>query len=489
MNQAPPTAAPPVVPEHNRVMALLGIGLSVFMGTMDLSIVNISLPTLMAELGVGLAVIEWVVVSYALVITSLMLGAARLGDMYGKKRIYLWGIVIFGVGSALCGMAPGAYSLIVFRGLQALGTVMMQALGMAIVTEMSPPEQRGRVLGVMGTAVSLGLAVGPPLGGMLIATVGWRFIFLVNLPVCLLAWFMVTRYVPAGWRGPGGERFDSAGALVLFLALICYALGMTLGQHHGFDHGASPALLLASLAGVGLFIWVEHHSTSPMMPLGLFKAPEFSLGLVMGWIAFLILGGVFVLPIYLEVAEGYTPLQVGFFMLVVPVTMGISSPVAGWCADRFGHRPVSLVGLVLLVGGCLALSGLRLHLSPLEYVLRVSPVGLGLGLFQAPNNSAILGHAPKERLGMASGLVSLSRTLGNTSGVPLMGAVFSMYFLAAAPLADQSNLMSAPPEALVAGVAGAYQVAAWLGTSSIVVAVVAWWLESRNKARAKAGLR
>ncbi|MCB2227421.1 MAG: MFS transporter [Desulfarculaceae bacterium] len=484
----PETSAhnPAAQPEYNRGMALAGIGVSAFMGTMDISIVNITLPTLMQQLGVGLAVIEWVVVSYALVITSLMLGAARLGDMFGKKRIYLWGIVVFGVGSGLCGLAPGAYSLIAFRGLQALGAVMMQALGMGILTEMFPASQRGRVLGIMGTAVSLGLAVGPPLGGLLIATVGWRAIFLVNLPVCVLSWFMVARYVPQGWRGSGGERFDVPGAVLLFASLVCYALGMTVGQHHGFGIGAAPVLLGASLLGLLLFVWVEHRSQQPMMPLVLFKAPEFGLGLVMGWVAFLILGGVFILPVYLEVAEGYSPLQVGFFMLVVPVSMGISSPLAGWFADRFGHRPVSLLGLVLLVGGCVALSGLHLNISPWEYILRVLPIGLGLGLFQAPNNSAIMGHAPLERLGMASGLVSLSRTLGNTSGVPLMGAVFSLYFLAAAPAADQGNLMAAPPEALVAGVAGGYHVAAWLGTSSILVGVIAWWLESRREKRAAA---
>eukprot|EP01022_Parablepharisma_sp_SALTPOND_P015740 TRINITY_DN2253_c0_g1_i5.p2 TRINITY_DN2253_c0_g1~~TRINITY_DN2253_c0_g1_i5.p2 ORF type:complete len:489 (+),score=219.82 TRINITY_DN2253_c0_g1_i5:1700-3166(+) len=480
MDSSPQTAGPEPAPEVRRNLALTGIGLAVFMGTMDISIVNISLPTLMRELKTGLAAIEWVVVSYALVITSLMLGVGRLGDMYGKKRVFLLGIAVFGLGSLLCGLAPNVWTLIGFRGLQALGAVMMQALGVGIVTEIFPAEQRGRVLGIIGTAVSLGLAVGPPLGGLLIGAVGWRAIFLVNLPVCLLALGVVSRYVPGDYKARDGQSFDTPGAVILFLALISYALGMTLGQHHGFSHGSAPVLLGASGLGAALFLWVEKRSSEPMMPLGLFANPEFGLGLVMGWIAFLILGGVVIMPIYLQVAEGYSPPQVGLFMLVVPVSMGISSPLAGWFADRFGPRLVSLVGLIFLVGGCLAVSGLRLHISPWEYILRILPLGLGLGLFQAPNNSAIMGAAPRHRLGVASGLTALARTLGNTSGVPLMGAVFSVYFLAAAPGADQSNMAAAPPEALVAGVDGAFKLAAWLGTSSIAVALLAWFLDRRR---------
>lgn len=486
MHQPQTPDALEATPEFNRNLALLGIGLSVFMGTMDISIVNIALSTLMHDLKASLATIEWVVVSYALVITSLMLGVARLGDMFGKKRVYLLGIGVFGAGSALCGLATSAWALIVFRALQAGGTVMMQALGMGIITEIFPTEQRGRVMGIMGTAVSLGLAVGPPLGGMLIGTVGWRAIFWVNLPVCLLAWWMVSRYVPGDWTAKNGERFDLPGAVLLFLALICYALAMTLGQHYGFGSGASRLLFGAAILGVALFLWVEARSPQPMMPLSLFKDTQFGLGLLMGWIAFLILGGVFIMPIYLQVAEGYSPQQTGFLMLVVPVSMGVVSPLAGWCADRFGARVVSIVGLVLLVGGCLTLSGITLHLSVFEYVMRVLPLGLGLGLFQAPNTSSIMGRAPRNRLGVSSGLVSLSRTLGNTSGVPLMGAVFSAYFLAAAPGADQANLVAAPPQAMVDGVAGAFRVAAWLGTSAVALALYSWWLKRRKLGASRA---
>lgn len=487
MPQAPDIDLAQAEPEFSRNLALLGIGLSVFMGTMDISIVNIALSTLMHDLNASLATIEWVVVSYALVITSLMLGVGRLGDMFGKKRVYLLGILVFGAGSALCGLAASAYALILFRAVQAFGAVMMQALGMGIITEIFPAEQRGRVMGIMGTAVSLGLAVGPPMGGLLIGTVGWRAIFFVNLPVCLLSWWMVSRYVPGDRSVVKGEHFDVPGAVLLFVALVCYALGMTLGQHYGFGSGVSPLLFGGAALGVALFLWVEARSAQPMMPLSLFKDPQFGLGLLMGWIAFLILGGVFIMPIYLQVAEGYSPQQTGFLMLVVPLSMGTVSPLAGWCADRFGSRVVSLIGLLLLVGGCLTMSGITLHISVFEYVMRVLPLGLGLGLFQAPNTSSIMGRAPRHRLGVSSGLVSLSRTLGNTSGVPLMGAVFSLYFLASAPGADQTNLAAAPPQAMVDGLDGAFSLAAWLGTSAVLLALYSWWLKRHRLKAARGG--
>ena len=328
--------------------------------------------------------------------------------------------------------------------------------------------------------------MGHPLGGLLVGTVGWRAIFWVNLPVCLLSWLMVSRLVPNDYHGPKGERFDVPGAVILFLALGCYALGMTLGQHHGFGHGAAPLLLGGGGLGVVAFVWVQSRVRQPMMPLSLFRDPQFGLGLLMGWVCFLILGGVFILPLYLQVAEGYTPQQTGFLMLVVPASMGIVSPLAGWFADRFGARVVSLVGLVLMVVGCLRLHGITLHLPTMDYVWRVLPLGLGLGLFQVPNNSSIMGRAPRERLGVASGLTALSRTLGNASGVPLMGAVFSVYFLAAAPGADQSNLMAAPPQALVAGVGGVFGVAAWLAAVAVALALYAWWLKRRKLRAARA---
>jgi hypothetical protein len=238
---------------------MLGVGAGVFMSTLDASIVNISLPTLVDSFETNLATIEWVVLSYMLVLTSFMLGVARLGDMYDKKKLYMGGLALFTVSSLLCGIAPGVGWLIAFRALQGAGAAMTQALGIAIITEVFPASERGRALGLMGTTVSTGIAVGPPLGGLLIGLVGWRFIFLINIPVGILALWLVKRFVPSS-RGKPGQRFDIPGAALLFLTLAAYALGMTLGQQNGFTDAGVRALLASAVVGLALFLWAERRA-------------------------------------------------------------------------------------------------------------------------------------------------------------------------------------------------------------------------------------
>jgi EmrB/QacA subfamily drug resistance transporter len=465
-------------------LALLGIGLGVFMATVDFSIVNISLPTLMREMDVSLAAIEWVALSYALVVTSLMLGVARLGDMLGKRRVYLRGLVVFTLGSLLCGAAQGAYWLIACRALQAVGAVMMQALGIAIVTEAAPASRRGSALGIMGGVVSLGLAAGPPLGGLLIGLVGWRAVFLVNVPVGLLALWVVSRHVPAGEPAPGRQRFDALGAGVLFLALIGYALGMTMGQHGGFGQPQVTGFFVLAAACLALFLRVEAKAAQPMLNLAMFRRGEFSLGLLLSWICFMVMGGMFLLPFFMQMAQGYPPERIGLLMMVVPVCMGLVAPWAGALSDRYGSSLITLLGLGLQAVGCLTVSTLTPETAPLGYVLRVAPLGLGLGLFHSPNNSAIMGAAPRESLGVAGGMVALARTLGNASGLPLMGAFFSARVEAAAGLPAHADLALAPAAALAAGVRGTYRLAM---AGLVLAAGLAAWKWARGRQRGRAG--
>ncbi len=463
----------------SRWWAMLGVGLGVLMATIDVSIVNISLPTLVEQLHTDFATVQWVVLGYTLVITSLMLATARLGDMVGTKRPYLLGLGLFSLGSLLCGLASTAGWLIAFRAFQGLGAACMQALGVAIITMIFPASQRGRALGVVGGIVATGLALGPPLGGLLIGFFGWRSVFLVNLPLGALAWFLVVRYVPLSPPGQPGQHFDLAGAGVLMACLVSYALGMTWGQLHGFD--APLTLGLLGLAGLSLaaFVALELKLAQPMVDLTLFKDPLFSLNLLMGLLSFIQLGGVVVLPFFLELVQGYSTQQAGLVMMTVPVSMGLVSPWAGWLSDRYGSRGISLLGLLLLALGTHGVSTLRPGVSLAAYILHIMPVGLGMGLFQSPNNSAIMGRVPPHRVGVASGLLSLARTLGNTSGLPLMGAVFSHAVLASAHLPARAAITQAPREALAAGLRGAYRVATLLALIAAGLSLWAWFLDRR----------
>ena len=237
--------------------ALLGIGMGMLMSTLDASIVNVSLPTLVRALNTDFATVQWVVLSYLLVITTLMLSVARLGDMLGKKKLYNIGLVIFTIGSLLCGLAPTVGWLIAFRAVQGVGAVMLTALGTAIITEVFPPEERGRALGIGGGIVAVGIALGPTVGGLLIGTIGWRSVFLVNVPIGILAAFIVHRVIPTLARDEAAKRFDIVGAAIMFVTVGSYALGMTLGQDMGFSTPLVLGLLATAVVGLLLFVLVE----------------------------------------------------------------------------------------------------------------------------------------------------------------------------------------------------------------------------------------
>ncbi|MDF5721739.1 MAG: MFS transporter [Rhizonema sp. PD37] len=456
--------------------AMLGVGLGVLMFTIDTSIVNIALPTLVHVFHTNFATIQWVVLSYLLVVTAVVLGAARLGDMLGKKQLYLGGLILFTFSSLLCGLAPGDYWLIGFRALQGLGAVMISALGAAIVTEVFPQSERGRALGIIGAVVSLGVALGPTVGGLLINIAGWRTIFLVNVPIGIFASFVVLRSVPPSIRNNKKQRFDWLGALIMTVILVCFAVGMTEGQNHGFT--SSKTLLLLAIAAIGLvsFLWLESHITQPMLDLQMFRNMQFSLSLLTALLVFVVITGViFITPFFLELVLHYSTQKVGLLLAVSPVLGGIFAPFSGNLSDRFGTRIISLIGLLLMTIGCLAISTFDAHLTELGYIVRVVPYGIGFGMFQSPNNSAILGQVPPERLGIASGLLSLSRTLGQTTGLAIMSTLFALLTLSGSFATD---VTTAPPEALVIGYQQTFRIAAILLLAAVGLVAFLWRMKT-----------
>ena len=467
---------------------MIGVGMGVFMATLDASIVNISLPTLVENLHTDFATIEWVILSYVLVVTSLMLGVARLGDMFDKKKLYMAGLAMFTISSLLCGLAPNVGWLIAFRALQGLGAAMTQALGVAIIAEIFPANERGRALGIIGSTVSTGIAIGPPLGGLLIGLVGWRSIFLVNLPVGILAVLVVSRFVPASVTRPG-QRFDAAGAIVLFFTLACYALGMTLGQQLGFGQTLTLVLLGGAMVGLAVFLVLENRARQPMINLAMFRNVLFSLNLLMGFLVFIVMAGMFIMPFFLQLVKGYSTAQIGMMMMANPIAMGLIAPIAGSLSDRFGSRGISLLGLLLIVLGCLTVSTLHESVTVAGFILRLIPFGIGLGMFQSPNNNAIMGSVPRDRLGVASGMMALSRTLGQTTGLPLMGALYTSLVLSFAQLPAGTDATTAPARALVSGINGTYQIAALFILGAVALASAALWIDNRRKREAAAAAK
>lgn len=463
---------------QNKWLAMLGIGLGVLMYTIDTSAVNIVLPTLVKTLNTTFATIQWVVLSYLLVITALVLGAARLGDMFGKKQLYLGGLIVFTISSVLCGLSPGVHWLIGFRALQGLGAVFISALGAAIVTEVFPDSERGRALGIIGAVVSLGVALGPTVGGLLINIAGWRTIFWVNLPIGIIATFMIIRFVPASVGSGVKQRFDTLGALIMTATLTCFALGMTDGQNQGFTSSTTLTLLATAALGLAFFLALEARIKYPMLDLSIFRNLQFSLSLLTGFLVFVVIAGIiFIIPFFLEWVKQYTTQQVGLLLAVSPILGGIIAPISGSLSDRFGSRVISLTGLVLMAIGCLQCSTFDTQLTELGYIVRVIPFGVGFGMFQSPNNSAIMGGVSREKLGIASGLLSLTRTLGQTAGLPLLAAIFASLTLSDANLQPYTDVRAAPIEALVYGVQGAFRVAALILGVAVLLSGVVWRME------------
>ncbi|MBI5582388.1 MAG: MFS transporter [Deltaproteobacteria bacterium] len=461
---------------------MAAVGLGVLMATLDMSIINVSLPTLVQVLGTDFPTIQWVILAYVLVITSTMLSMARLGDMVGKKRIYLLGLVIFTIGSGLCGLSPTVNWLIGFRALQGCGAVMVQSLGIALVTEAFPARERGRALGVISGIVSVGLALGPPVGGLIIGLAGWHWIFLINVPIGFLALGATWLFIPAPKTERTGQHFDVSGGLILSATIVAYSLGMTMGQYLGFREARVLLLLAGAVLGLGLFIGVEKKSPQPMLNPRLFKNILFSLNLLMGWLVFIVLGGTFTLPFYLELVKGFTTEQVGLLMMIVPLSMGLISVFSGALSDRFGPRGITLVGLLLLAFGCLSLGNLKVETTVWEYIFKLLPFGAGLGFFLAPNNSAVMGGAPKEHLGVASGLLALSRTLGHTTGIPLAGVLFTAGMMASGRVRSAADLSQAPPQDLVNGLTATFHTTAVMIFIAAALAVLAFWLDRRRGA-------
>ncbi len=410
---------------HLKWFVMAAVSMGIFLATIDGSIVNIALPTLVKELNTDFTTIQWVVLGYLLTITTLMLSIGRWADMVGKKRIYIGGFIIFTLGSLACGISTNVIMLITFRVIQAIGAAMMMALGMAIVTENFPPSERGKALGITGLIVSIGIIAGPTMGGLILGSFSWHWIFFVNLPVGIAGIVMVIKFVPDVIPGIQ-QKFDFPGAVSLFVSLICLLLALTVGEVDGFL--TLPVLLLAAgfILFLVVFIRVESNSPQPMVDLALFRNTLFSTNLITGAITFIASAGtVILMPFYLENLLQYPPRMVGILMAVVPVAMGIFSPISGVLSDKWGPRALTLAGMVMLLVGYIGVATLTLETSAWGYVLRFLPVGIGMGIFQSPNNSAIMSAAPRDRLGVASGLLSLTRTLGQITGIATLGAIWS----------------------------------------------------------------
>ena len=385
--------------------AALGAFASSVMGTS----VNVAIPTLVTAFGTEFALVQWVVLSFLLATGAFLPIVGRLADMIGKRSVFLAGFGVYTVGSLLCGLAPGIYALIGFRMVQGIGAAALTAIGLAIVTDVFPAHERGKAIGINGAVLSAGIVVGPTLGGALVDFANWRWVFLMGVPVGLAGIAMAMRFVPR------------------------------------YTRGAALALLAAFLA-------IEARSRHPVLDLDHFRNRALTFGLGAGLLAFVsIMGTIFVMPFYLENILGFAPRNVGLLMSVAPITLVIVAPIAGRLADAVGERIVALVGMSIALVGFVLVGTLDEGTTALQFVLRFLPVAIGLGTFQTPNNSAIMGSVASGASGVAGGLLGLTRTLGQTIGIAVLGTIWAARVLARAGVEPGAEVTAASAAAQVGG--------------------------------------
>jgi len=457
-------------PYANKWWALVAVATGVFMSTIDGSIVNIALKTLQDDFGVGLHTVEWVVLAYLLALVCLLPISGRLGDMIGKRSVYTAGFVIFTLGSALCGLAWSIEALIGFRVLQAIGAAMIQGVGSALLVEAFPTSERGQALGYVGTSVAAGILAGPVLGGVLLQ-IGWQSIFFVNIPIGIVAVVLVSRVIPDDRRRVA-QRFDVPGALLLGGALLSLLVALTEGQIWGLGAPPTVGLIIAGLALLGLFIGWELRVTDPMINLSLFRNPVFSLSLTASFMSFL--AGAFnflLLPFYMQNVLGFDPQRTGLTLIASPIVLSLVAPLSGRLSDRLGSRWLGIIGLAIIATALFSFSTLTTESQQIDVVLRMILIGLGFGIFQSPNNSMVMGSVPRHALGVAGGLLAVMRTLGQTVGIAVAGALWAAQVAAAAGRVYEP-ITAAPAEALVAGMHTALLVAATLAALAIIPTLV-----------------
>ncbi|MEV0414126.1 MFS transporter [Streptomyces sp. NPDC050448] len=456
--------------------ALAGLSLSMLLSSLGTSTANVGLPTLAHAFSASFQQVQWIVLAYLLAITTLIVSVGRLGDMIGRRRLLLSGISLFTVASVLCGLAPSLWLLIAARAAQGLGAATMMALTMAFVGETVPKERTGSAMGLLGTMSSVGTALGPSLGGLLVAGPGWRAIFLVNVPLGVLALLLARRHLPVDRRNAqtGRGRFDHVGTLLLALTLGAYALAMTVGR--GSFGPLNIALLSAAALGVGLFVRAEARAASPLIRLAVFRDPLLSASLAMSTLVSTVMMTTLVVgPFYLSRALGLDEALVGLVLSAGPLVAALTGVPAGRIADRFGAQRMTIAGLAGVAAGCFVLSLTSATLGVAGYIVPLVVTTAGYAVFQTANNTAVMADVSPDQRGVISGVLNLSRNLGLVTGASVMGAVFAL-------ASATTDVTTAQPDAVAHGMRITFAVAA-----ALIVAAIALAAGGRSLARRRPG--
>jgi EmrB/QacA subfamily drug resistance transporter len=405
---------------------LINVLIGATMSALDVSIVNVAMPTLKTEFNTSMAVIEWVAMAYMLTLTIFLPFFGRMADMFGRSKLYNLGFVVFTIGSLFCGLSTTAIMIIAARVLQAVGAGLLQANSVALITQAFPANERGKAIGIQGAVQAISMAVGPFVGGILISTVGWRAVFYINIPIGIVGTIASLFILPPQERSDKKESIDYLGTIFFASGLAFLVLAFNEVVDLGWSSNTIMVYFLNACILLGLFVMTELRVKHPLIDLKLFKNSTFLIGNMTGMMSYYVLFAVlFLMPFYFEKVLNFSPALTGGLLTPIPLAMAFVAPFAGHVSDKYGSRIMTASGMFVSAIACFALLfvGTQVHLPLLigELVL----LGVGMGMFTPPNNSAIMGAAPKEKLGLAGGVLNMMRSLGLIFGVDISGLIFT----------------------------------------------------------------
>jgi EmrB/QacA subfamily drug resistance transporter len=414
--------------ENKKWWTLAAVAFGLFMIMLDNTIVNVALPSIQRSLHMSLSSLEWIVTAYALTFAALLITGGKLGDLYGRKRMFIAGLVVFTLASLACGLAPNAGFLIGARAVQGVGAALMNPATLSIITATFPPKERGQAIGIWAGVSALALAIGPLIGGLIVDNINWHWIFYVNVPVGVVG-IIVSRWVIAESRDTSHEQsIDLPGLVTSGGSLLALSYALIEGNKHGWGSPEIIGLFVGAAVLLAVFIWLELRQRLPMLDLGLFKIGSFAGANIVAMLVSLGMFGVFFfISLYVQNVLGYSPTKAGAIFLPMTILIILIAPIAGKLSDRVGSRWLMGAGMAILGVSLLLYQRIGLHTGFWSLLPQLVLGGVGMALTMSPMTSAAMSSVPVDKAGVGSGVLNSFRQVGGSLGIALMGAILLSY--------------------------------------------------------------
>jgi len=453
--------------ENRRWWTLGALCFALFMIMLDNTVVNVALPAIKSDLGISQSELEWTVAAYALTFASLLLTGGKLGDLLGRRLIFVIGLVVFTLSSLFCGLSGSGTELITARAVQGIGAALMMPSTLSIISATFAVRERGTAIGIWAGVSAMALAIGPLLGGIITEHISWNWIFYVNVPIGVAGVLAAIFVVPESKDTSREQRLDLPGLLTSGIGLFSFVFALIEAHRYGWTSGLILGLFALGTVALAAFVLLERHQRLPMLDLSLFRSGTFTGANVVAILVTLAMFGIFVFfPIYMQTFRGWSPIQAGAALLPWTVMIVIFAPIAGKLSDRVGSRWLIAAGMMTVAACCLLLSTINLHSSFWNLLPAFILGGLGMSFVMTPMSAAVMGAAPVAKAGVASGVLNTFRQVGVALGIAITGAIV------ADRAASAVRGGASGPQAFVDGLTFAMKVSAGICFAAAIAAAV-----------------